>query len=294
MGRDSRQQRREQRVQQKRLHKLERKEQQLLEPREPSLAARKVSELTEPVREKLKEKLPSKAADAAAQSMEKSAELLERAFEKSFDLVLEKGSGLIGRMCGEKKKLERYEAFAQKPLSGWELTRLGCEAAMGASANMVFSSVQGGAMGALGIGLPDVPIFLGAVFKTLFEISLRFGFPYHLPQEQVYQMLLICAAVGEEHERRRAVADADQTAQEIRMGAVLTIDREEAKRRAAHALCSAALTGKLVQGTPIIGVYGGFRNGVLLRQIGSMAALKYQQRLLRERQPSNPFDKRTM
>ena len=40
--------------------------------------------------------------------------------------------------------------------------------------------------------------------------------------------------------------------------------------------------GKLVQGTPVIGVYGGFRNGVLLRQVGSMAAVKYQQRRLRE------------
>lgn len=276
----NRQQRRELRVQQKRLEKLEDRERRLLEPQEPSLAARKVSELAAPVRERLGGK---------SRAVEKSAELLERAFERSFDLVLEKGSGLIGRMCGERRKLERYEAFAKKPLSGWELTRLGCEAAMGASANLVFSTVQGGAMGALGIGLPDVPIFLGAVLKTLFEISLRFGFPYHLPQEQVYQLLLIGAAVGPEQERRCAAADADRTAQEIRMGGTLSISREEAKRRAAHALCSAALAGKLVQGTPIIGVYGGFQNGVLLRKIGSMAAVKYQQRLLRERQPFGPF-----
>ena len=57
-------------------------------------------------------------------------------------------------------------------------------------------SELGGLMGALGIGLPDVPIFLGAVFKTLFEISLRFGYPYDTQPEQIYQMLLICAAVG--------------------------------------------------------------------------------------------------
>lgn len=41
--------------------------------------------------------------------------------------------------------------------------------------------------------------------------------------------------------------------------------------------------GKMVQGAPIIGVYGGFRNGVLLKQIGTVAAVKYQQRMLRER-----------
>ena len=180
--------------------------------------------------------------------------------------------------------MQRYEVFSQKPLSGWELSKLGCEVAARASANMVFSSVQGGMMGALGIGLPDVPIFLAAVFKTLFEISLSFGYPYDTKQEQTYQMLLICAAVGEEAERKQAAVDANIVAQQIRMGAgICSVSFEEAKQRASKALCSAALMGKMVQGAPIIGVYGGFRNGVLLKQIGTVAAVKYQQRMLRER-----------
>ena len=201
-------------------------------------------------------------------------------------MVLEKGSRWIGKLCSEEKLREDYLQFAQKPLSSWELYKLGCKAAGRAGANMAFSSVQGGLMGALGIGLPDVPIFLGAVFKTLFEISLRFGYPYDTQPEQIYQMLLICAAVGDEAQRRQASADADRIAQEMRQkartGEELSISREQAKKRASHALCSAALAGKLVQGTPVIGVYGGFRNGVLLRQVGSMAAVKYQQRRLRE------------
>ena len=137
-----------------------------------------------------------------------------------------------------------------------------------------------GLRGVLGIGLPDVPIFLAAVFKTLFEISLRFGYPYNTRQEQLYQMLVICAAVGEPADRRRAASDLNLLARELQIGAGVSFSWEETKRRAAKALCSAALTGKVVQGVPIVGVYGGFRNGVLLRQIGSMAAVKYQQRLL--------------
>lgn len=69
-------------------------------------------------------------------------------------------------------------------------------------------------------------------------------------------------------------------AHELQIGAGVSFPWEETKRRAAKALCSAALTGKVVQGVLIVGVYGGFRNGVLLRRIGSMAAVKYQQRLL--------------
>lgn len=273
------QNRRQSHLQQRKLRKLEKQEQKLLEQR-PSLLSRKAAQWTAPVKERVREKIPGKAEQAA----EKSAQMLQKAFEKSFELVLEKGSGMIARTFSEKKLLERYERFSQKPLSSWELSKLGTAVAMRASGNMVFSAVQGGAMGALGIGLPDVPIFLAAVFKTLFEISLSFGYPYDLPQEQVYQMLLICAAVGEEVERYCASADADRVAEEIRRGTGrLSISREEARERASRALCSAALTGKIVQGAPIVGVYGGFRNGVLLRQIGSLAAVKYQQRMLRER-----------
>ncbi len=266
---------RKSRFQSKRLKKLEKKEQRLLQEKKPSLLTRKVQQITEPVRQKAQRVVPQ-------QAVEKSVQVLEKAFEKSFDLVLEKGSGWIGKLCSEQKRLQRYEEFSQKPLCAWELSRLGCEVAMRASGNMVFSSVQGGVMGVLGIGLPDVPIFLAAVFKTLFEISLSFGYPYDLPQEQVYQMLLICAAVGTPEERYRATKDADDTAQQIRMGMMPKISREQAKVRASKALCSAALAGKMVQGTPIVGVYGGFKNGVLLKRIGSMAAVKYQQRMLRD------------
>lgn len=271
---------REERLRERRLSKLERKEERLLEEKQPSFLSRKAAEMASPVIHKVKEKLPSKAEQTA----QKSAELLQKAFEKSFDVVLEKGSSWIGKICGEEKKLRRYEVFSQKTLSSWELSKLGCEVAARASANMVFSSVQGGMMGALGIGLPDVPIFLAAVFKTLFEISLSFGYPYDTKQEQTYQMLLICAAVGEEAERKQAAVDANIVAQQIRMGTgICSVSFEEAKQRASKALCSAALMGKMVQGAPIIGVYGGFRNGVLLKQIGTVAAVKYQQRMLRER-----------
>lgn len=265
--------RRKTRLQQKRLQKLEKKEAKLLEPKDPSFLSRKAQKLVSPLKEKVEEKIPQKAVD-------KSVEMLQAAFEKSFDLVLEKGSDLIGKTCSEQKLLEQYEAFANKPLSNWELSKLGAKAAARASANMVFSTVQGGLMGVLGIGLPDVPIFLAAVFKTLFEISLRFGYPYNTRQEQLYQMLVICAAVGEPADRRRAASDLNLLARELQIGAGVSFSWEETKRRAAKALCSAALTGKVVQGVPIVGVYGGFRNGVLLRQIGSMAAVKYQQRLL--------------
>ena len=138
-----REQKRKQRVQLRCLKKLDKKEEKLLEERKPSLIAQKAGELTAPVREKLREKVPEKFSDGAQAAAEKSTELLEKAFEKSFEVVLEKGSRWIGKLCSEEKLREDYLQFAQKPLSGWELYKLGCKAAGRAGANMAFSSVQG-------------------------------------------------------------------------------------------------------------------------------------------------------
>lgn len=58
-------------------------------------------------------------------------------------------------------------------------------------------------------------------------------------------MLLICAAVGEEAERKQAAVDANIVAQQIRMGTgICSVSFEQAKQRASKALCSAALMGK--------------------------------------------------
>lgn len=124
-----REQKRRQRVQLRCLKKLDKKEEKLLEPQKPSLIAQKAGELTAPVREKLREKVPEKFSDGAQAAAEKSTELLEKAFEKSFEVVLEKGSRWIGKLCSEEKLREDYLQFAQKPLSGWELYKLGCKAA---------------------------------------------------------------------------------------------------------------------------------------------------------------------
>ena len=108
-------QRRQTRVKNRQLNRLGKKEERLLAPDSPSFVARKAQQLTAPAKEKVLEKIPPKA-------LKQSANLLEKAFEKSFDLVWEKGSSLIGKLCSAEKRLNRYEQFAQKPLSSWELS----------------------------------------------------------------------------------------------------------------------------------------------------------------------------
>lgn len=114
-----REQKRRQRVQLRCLKKLDKKEEKLLEERNPSLTAQKAGELTAPVCEKLREKVPEKLSDGAQAAAEKSTELLEKAFEKSFEVVLEKGSRWIGKLCSEEKLREDYLQFAAEAAVRW-------------------------------------------------------------------------------------------------------------------------------------------------------------------------------
>lgn len=39
-------------------------------------------------------------------------------------------------------------------------------------------------MGFLGMGLPDIPVFLGVLLRSIYEIALSFGFSYDTEEEQ--------------------------------------------------------------------------------------------------------------
>ena len=52
--------------------------------------------------------------------------------------------------------------------------------------NLLLSTVEGVGLGALGIGLPDIVLFVGMLLKGIYETALRYGFPYEGPAEQMW------------------------------------------------------------------------------------------------------------
>lgn len=219
--------------------------------------------------EKLSEYVPEKLEDT-----------LKTAFYKAFGLIFEKGTGVIEKTYQREKKEQDYKIHAYTAAvrgSRHALRAFGREAFVSKSFNVAISAAEGVGMGILGMGIPDIPIFLGVLLKNIYEIALSYGFSYDTREEQMFILKLIEAALS--HERELVAYNAELDAW-IANEHVFAEGWEEQLRRTADALSRELLYLKFVQGMPIVGVIGGLSDMVYQKKIGDFAALKYKKRFL--------------
>lgn len=211
---------------------------------------------------------------------QKAQDTLTAAFARGLDLVLKKGDGLIRRGISE---TEITQAFCEQDDKLGKKIRAGQIRAMGVQARQVrrcgsgVALVEGVGLGALGIGLPDIPLFLGGLLRGIYQIAFSYGVDVREDAEQVYLMLLLACAGAPERERQDRL---DLLARAIQAGTKTHESLELVQREAAESLAQGMLTAKFIQGLPIVGVAGGIYNLPLYRRITGYAALAYQKRYL--------------
>lgn len=224
------------------------------------------------INQKLAEKIPDKLQ-----------ETLHAAFCKAFVMIFEKGTGIIEKTY-KREAIEQDYKIGQYAVEVKQnkkaLRTLSKNASYSGVGNMALSGAMGIGMGALGIGLPDIPLFTGMIFKSIYEIALRYGYNYEKQEERTYILLLIQGAVS----YGEALKEIDQEVNTyIETGKFLgNIDKEEQLKKAAVVLSKELLYMKFLQGIPIIGIVGGAYDVVYMKQITEYAELKYRHRYLYE------------
>ena len=251
------------------------KEWTALEKKEARYLMRRREEKTSSaLQQKLEEKIP-----------EKLEETLNTAFIKAFDLVFEKGTGLIEKTYNKDQQKTDYqvrEYAAGLKESRKTVKAFGRESQGTRMKNLMISGVEGVGLGLLGIGLPDIPLFTAVILKSVYEIALSYGFEYESEKEQWFILKMIETALkkGEELERNNSLLNAwiDQNG----IGETVKGRKEQSKETAA-ALAEALLYMKFLQGIPVVGVAGGAADTVYLKKITDYAELKYKRRFLRKK-----------
>ena len=211
---------------------------------------------------------------------------LEAAFAKGFRLVLEKGSGLIGKTYdadGLRQEYEARERALSERVTGGRLRRLRARSRVAVQGGTGIALAEGAALGVLGIGLPDIPLFLAGLLRGLHRIALSFGFDPARDGERCYLLLLIAVSLSRGEARGRYTALAEQTAQALDRGGVLPVTMDECIDAAAAQLADSMLAAKFVQGLPLVGIAGGLQNVPVYRRITSCAARAYEKRALLRR-----------
>lgn len=208
---------------------------------------------------------------------------LEKAFCKAFSVVFQHGNTLIEKTY-DKEELQKdheIQAYAVE-LKGnrRELRRMRKAAGAADLRNMALATVEGAGLGLLGIGLPDIVIFIGMLMKGVYEAALHYGFDYDSPQERLFILKMMEASLSRGEERIRADREVDAMCAAIP-------EPEEAKSllkaqmdRTAEVFAMDMLLLKFIQGLPVVGLLGGAGNPVYYRRIMKYVQIRYHKRYL--------------
>ena len=207
---------------------------------------------------------------------------LNTAFCKAFGLVFEKGTGFIEKTYNKEKreqdfKVNEYSADLRNNKSS--IKKFGRLAFGSKVLNMAISPAEGVGMGVFGMGIPDIPVFLSVILKSIYETALHFGFGYETEQEQMFILKIIETALCHEDE----LVDGDMEINDwIKSEGKIPFltDKKTQIEKTSDLLSQELLYLKFIQGIPVAGVVGGISDVIYQKKITDYAVLKYKRRFL--------------
>lgn len=214
---------------------------------------------------------------------QKLSDTLNTAFHKAFGMIFEKGTGIIERTYNKEKREKEYKvnAYAAETLNSRKSMKVfGKQAKASQKVNTLLSAVEGIGMGVVGAGLPDIPVFLAVLLRSIYEIAVIYGFTYDSEQEQIFILKVIESALAHEDELIKGNSELNSW---LKNPHEFSVSKEEQIRRTSLALANEMLYLKFVQGAPIIGVVGGISDVIYQKKITDYAELKYKRRFLSEK-----------
>ncbi len=223
-------------------------------------------------KETLEEKVPENVYDN-----------LLKAFGKAFSIIFEKGTGIIEKSYNQEEMQKTYEVQNYEfQLKGDRkfLKKFRSNAGMMNVRNMAITTAEGVGLGVLGIGLPDIVIFVGMLLKGIYEIAIQYGFEYDSEEERYFILTLMETALlkGEVWEKGNARVN------QMLMAKTLSAPNQENMEMQIHQTANAFAVDmvllKFVQGLPIVGAIGGAGNPVYYHKVMKYAELKYRKRHL--------------
>ena len=209
---------------------------------------------------------------------------LDKAFFKAFQLVFEKGTGVIEKTYNKEKLEIDYqlgEIKADMTNDRKELKAFSSKAKTSGAVNTLVSGASGVGLGVLGIGVPDILLFTGMLLKNVYQIALNFGFDYDSEEEKKFILLLVRGALISGPQLKAVNNEADFFMEEGEF--VTDDDMKTCIKKACECLSKEMLYMKFLQGIPLVGAVGGAYDFVYMKQINEYAKIKYHKRFLSDK-----------
>ena len=204
---------------------------------------------------------------------------LDKAFFKAFQMVFEKGTGVIEKTYNkdQMRKFYQINEYAARVHGNQKSLKVFSGKAKGAGAgNLLMSGAAGVGLGVLGIGLPDIALFTGLMLKGVYEIALNYGFDYEDEEEKKFILLLIRGALSYGKELQSINEELNFYMDYGAYAKKRTV--EDSVKATAGCLSKELLYMKFLQGIPVVGAIGGAYDAIYMKQIMEYAELKYRRR----------------
>lgn len=207
---------------------------------------------------------------------------LESAFCKGFGLVFDQGRAIIEKGYNKENIQADHSIrdFAVQVKGGRkELRKMHKSAKQSDLLNLAVTTVEGVGLGALGVGMPDIVLFLGTLLKGVYETALNYGFDYESRQEQIFilKMMQTALSTGEDWVHRNTEVDEMLTLETV---GITDEDFKLQMKETASAFAVDMLLLKFIQGLPVVGVIGGAANPVYYSKVMKYVQMKYRKRYL--------------
>lgn len=206
---------------------------------------------------------------------------LKAVFGKAFQIIFEKGTPLIEKTF-QKEEIEkdfRMRDFAMDlEMSQTNRMMLESNAQLSNLVSLAVSTVEGVGLGALGIGLPDIVLFVSMILRGCYETALRYGFSYDTDEERYFILLALEGSMARGEAWEHCSAALDEQIRDPILPAKELMD--EQCKRTADAFAMDMLLAKFVQSLPFIGMIGGAANPYYYGKILSYVRLNYRKRYL--------------
>ena len=240
-----------------------------LDKKEQRFLAKQYESSPSVINEKLDEYVPDKLRSA-----------LDTGFLKAFELIFEKGTGIIEKTYNKEKHQTSFmtnEYAESVNLNRRTLSASSKNSGAAQKKNLLLSGAEGIGMGILGIGLPDIPVFTAMILKGIYETALSYGYDYESEDEQIFILKLIEASVSRGDDLYRSDKAINHF---IYTGDPFKTTKKEQMIKTSDSIAAELMCMKFLQTIPVVGVIGGAYDVVFLNRVLKYADFKYQRRRL--------------
>ncbi len=210
---------------------------------------------------------------------------LQAVFKKAFEIIFDKGTGIIEKTY---KKDEIQKDFLVRDyaldldLNQKDLLMLNASSELSNLVSLVASTVEGVGLGAFGIGLPDIVLFVSVILRGCYQTALQYGFSYDTPEEKYFILTVLEGSM-----LKNELWDTCNDLVNVMLVSPPVPTEEQMAEQLQHtsnAFAMDMLLMKFIQGIPVVGIVGGLANPLYYQRILNYVKLKYRKRYLLTKQ----------